>query len=346
MTYHKTRGFTLTELLIVMAILGMLLAIVAPTTTRMLALARRAQCMSQLHNIGKAYTSFYAQAPGEAELGALSWTETLWPHLGDHPNAGLCPEDANPHMGLPDLTLKVSYFGVGESHAENSRPLFSRFPYWDVGPCEHPGPGVWKLNEEDYAAFAALPGNEVATDYLPKYKPGNNPNAYYIVIEEGLQGDTASSDFDYDDLIIHVTQLDNRKVEMTFAKQWHWANYELWDADGNQIGNSEESLGVGQNTGPFSFDAINNLSYGINYRITNIPRGLHRVVALDYTREVAHVGGELEHSDDWEQSIAPRHLGLMNVLFADGTVIPTSPDDIDPGEPNSPNDLEYWSPTP
>ena len=346
MTTHKTRGFTLTELLIVMAILGMLLAIVAPTTTRMLALARRAQCMSQLHNIGKAYTSFFAQAPDATEFGATSWAQTLWPHLGDHPNAALCPEDRNPHQGLPDVTLSVTYHGLGKDHDPNTRPLFSRFPEWDSDDCEHPGPGVWKLNDEDYALFASRPGGESATDWLPKYSPGSNPNSYWIVIEEGLHMGLAGSDFDYDDLIIHVTELGDNRISMEFEKQWYYADYQLYDPEGLQVGDTLLSIGEPGNTGPFSFFSVERLSYGMNWRAPEITRGLHRIVALGYTDEVVQVGGGVSDPDDWDRCVAPRHLGNVNVLFADGAVAPMDPDEIDPGEPDSTNDLTYWSPAP
>src|SRR5688572_33056359 len=51
-------GFTLIELLIVIAIIAILAAILLPTIERVRARARRAQCASQLRQIGIALVSF------------------------------------------------------------------------------------------------------------------------------------------------------------------------------------------------------------------------------------------------------------------------------------------------
>ncbi len=155
---------------------------------------------------------------------------------------------------------------------------------------------------------------------------------------------------DYDDFIVHVNQTDENQVALTFKKTWYAANYWVWDKKGNQIGDPTVSMGFGNNCGPFTFTGTTELSYGMNWRIAHIPRGLHRVVALDYRREVANVGGGLEYPDNWENGSALRHLGQLNVLFADGTVSPMASDEIDPtpttaGEISEIDEL-YWEPNP
>ncbi len=345
MRNRKTRAFSLTEMLIVLAVMGVLVSMIVPTAIRIPALARRAHCSANLRHLGQAYAAYCANVlTATPDLGPYAWSTTLKPYLGDNSQALYCPEDEYPHHGMPDMRLDVSYFGLGSDHMPNSRALFGRFPYWEEGPSGHPGPGIWKLNDEDYQTFTTNPDGADATDLLPRYTPGKNPKSYYLVIEEGLQGEEASSDYDYDDLIIHVTELDDNRFSMTFEKQWYFANYALFDANGDQIGDSSaQSLGVPGNSGPFEFPFTGKLSYGFNWRVTMMPRGVHKVLAVDYDTEAVHVGGDSTSNDDWADAPA-RHLGRINVLFADGAVVSHTLDEIDPGEPGSANDLNYWDP--
>lgn len=52
------RGFTLIELLVVLAIIGLLVAILMPSLARSRALARRAVCSANLHNVGIAMIAY------------------------------------------------------------------------------------------------------------------------------------------------------------------------------------------------------------------------------------------------------------------------------------------------
>ena len=346
MRNRKTRAFSLTEMLIVLAVMGVLVSMIVPTAIRMPAIARRAHCLANLHYLGQAYTAFCASSPGRPDLGPYAWVEALWPYLGENSKSLYCPEDDYPHHGMPDMTLSVSYFGLGSDHMPNSRALFGRYPYWDEGPCIPPGPGVWKLNDEDYQTFTSNPDGMDATALLPQYTPGKNPKSYWLVIEEGLQAEEASSDYDYDDLVIHVTELDDDRFSMTFEKQWYYANYALFDAEGKQIGDpGADTLGVPGNSGPFEFSFASTLSYGMNWRVAKIPRGVRKIVVLDYDTEGVHVGGDLAIRDNWAERAPTRHLGELNVLFGDGGTATFAPDEIDPGDAGSENDLKYWDPT-
>lgn len=83
---HKTRhGFTLTELLVVIAVIGMLVALLMPAIQAARARARQTQCTNHQKELGTAmlqYTTAKQRYPGYANASDESWVVALLPHLG------------------------------------------------------------------------------------------------------------------------------------------------------------------------------------------------------------------------------------------------------------------------
>ncbi len=92
--HRRQRGFTLVELLVVIAIVGILVGMLLPAVQYTRAAARRAQCLSQLHNIGIAMTNYMdthgqmARFPDCARMPSISKRESIVTTLGPYVERG------------------------------------------------------------------------------------------------------------------------------------------------------------------------------------------------------------------------------------------------------------------
>jgi len=372
-TLTASDAFTLTELLVVMAILAVLGTLVLPAVRIMAALGRRSVCANHLHAIGKAYYSCKANEAANGVsvatfnpflpqisaqpigaptaqindvLRADNWASVLKPYLGsERPLA--CPSfEPGAEFGvLPDIRLRV-YGDGGAEMSDYDIYVTGAFPFWDHGPAAYcqSKPGIWRRNSAPEATD--FPEWRDAVGKMEQYEPGDNPNVSWYMLETARYGEDyhAGGDMDWNDLVLKVTETDDTVIIEPY-QLYGWAGqvYNLVDADSGTIYGSEtESVGRDGNVGPYTFAKIH-VSYGINSQEALISPGLSRILALDYGNRVCYTGPTARDDVPWDALNAPRHLGQCNALYADGGVRAHVPDEINPEASDEIYDA-YWAP--
>lgn len=86
----RARAFTLVELLVVVAVIGILVALLLPVLGAARESARSSECQGNLKQIGLALVKAVATVPPE-RLKAASLPQVLTPTLGDNPRIWTCP---------------------------------------------------------------------------------------------------------------------------------------------------------------------------------------------------------------------------------------------------------------
>jgi prepilin-type N-terminal cleavage/methylation domain-containing protein/prepilin-type processing-associated H-X9-DG protein len=124
------QGFTLTEMLVVITIIGMMMALLFPALNAAVASARKTQCANNMRELGKAVQGYEADKggyPGSAENVngfVTSWVIMLFPYIG---RGDLWSSYRNPGTGVLSTppTWSTAYsrlFNYGSSSKLGSPP--------------------------------------------------------------------------------------------------------------------------------------------------------------------------------------------------------------------------------
>lgn len=125
---HRAPGFTLIEMLVVVAIIATLAALLLPTLTGSRERSRIAYCANNLSQIGKGLVMYLEQngdmfPPITTDGTHSTWDTALLPYLGDATNIFLCPSD--PYRGnVPADRTPRSYAANGVHSAATRRMPF------------------------------------------------------------------------------------------------------------------------------------------------------------------------------------------------------------------------------
>ena len=87
-------GFTLVELLVVIAVIVILIALLLPAIGAARAKARQAKCSSQLSQLHKAWTTALAKLP--SHVPSAQWPQKVMPYVEQEGRVLVCPDDVVP----------------------------------------------------------------------------------------------------------------------------------------------------------------------------------------------------------------------------------------------------------
>lgn len=323
----KRHAFTLVELLVVITIIGILMSLLMPAIQEAREAGRLAQCQNNMRNIGQAYKNFTAQG-GRIVPG--TWPTQLSKFIENQQSIYNCVNDDNNEA--PTEQQQVSSLGDYLFHVENQG--FAEYggshniPFAEGPRCRVCDPSNTTGNSQGVGNPYWLPGGGGL----------GNPNNYVLESSDSFIFEFEdASDFDWTDCVIFVDPQPDGQIRCRFAAKHAGYSFRLLNPDGSikydpfEPGNEWYAEGAGR------------ASYGINNKAGRfIPDDAKKIFMVEYEKIIANVVGPTANTLEWANWVAPRHRGVMNVLYEDGRVEKHVPGSIDPRVTTTHN--EYWNP--
>jgi len=303
----RKHGFTLVELLVVIAVIGLLVSILAPTFTQAKRSGRQGVCLNNLEKLGQAFTARGAnQGLGQfAPFAVASWAGDLMGYASSERSILQCPEETR----TLDPTLNaVSAVGSYSLQTYNGSSFLYNMPM-EAGPCcrkENVTPTGYDLSFEDQ-------------------RTSNGTEASF-------------SDHSFANPIMRV-EVSGDRVTMSVKGGGGGYIWNLISPDGKVLipsvmKTSPAGTAVTVTMSPFA-------SYGINSIAEGFRPPASYLTFLDYQASIAYVVDNNHAADNWDdwmldgEYVFARHFGKVNLGMADGSVRPlVAVEDIDPtGKP-------------
>lgn len=321
MNISISRGFTLAEMMVVVVILGLLVAIIAPYMSGVSSQARALLCKNNLNKINQATQAWASRklswdqhALAESGWTAVVQTETNGTEVMRCPEGGILAEGQPIESLFVIRTSPTSSTGV---------PLVEIFQ--DGGFA-----AGYKLLKFSGTQFSRL--RECGRITPEPYVPDSNPNVYYWCYDDGAVG---SGDYDFQDLTIRVTNNGGGTASM-FAIADTGGNPEVWSPDFAECFARTQDINQHHHSGKgteWELSTGGTTHYGMNIATIDMRMG-NKIQAMDYlsAKACSTDNWDAPGWDEDEDGIPDflRHNGKMNVSMVDGSVQTRNRWEVDP----------------
>jgi prepilin-type N-terminal cleavage/methylation domain-containing protein/prepilin-type processing-associated H-X9-DG protein len=305
------RGFSLVEVLLVIAIIAILVTLLLPSLVAARAASRRSQCQNRLHQIGIAINARATRQTSTTQLlDPRIWTTMLLPYMENAEATLVCSDAEEKSSVVTDDAFNQSMvwwtYHPQPSHVCQQSKFDTAEPY------------TYLTNDPDGGftmSFDDLQQNltdNLVLKFMPA-KPG-----YTVTI---LKNDGAHPIEIYGPPDGSVTQ---KHVGKSFDSHWPGGTIVQTPSGPLLI---DIPKGSGEGVGQvffFPWFGIVRTDYGMNDRAHRFTHDTRKIIVVEYKNHIVR-----PLVDNWGNLIQPRHAGMSNVLFSDGHVSARHPNQID-----------------